>query len=484
MDIGRRLLWLCLLLVPTWTSAQDLSIFRQEAYRHASLSVCVRSLDDGRTVAEYQSDRTLSPASVTKLITTAAALECLGPDSRFETALAYDGHIEGTVLRGNLWILAGGDPSLGSEYMSQPQQSFLQQWMAALRQRGIRRIEGRVLLWSELCDEEPLSPGWTWEDLGNYYAAGCYGVAVYDNQFRLALRSGRPGSRPEILEIIPELPLLSIDNRLTAGSRADSAYFHGEPYRWQRLLTGSIPANRERFVIKGDIPDPEVYLVGLLEKEIRRQGIVIEGRSISVEPYRERAGGVFRSGQGSLRLPENQILVRYYSEPLSEIVRAVNYHSLNMYTEYLARAVARARGLSGPISEVQALRSVTDFWQERGIDCSSWFLKDACGLAPQTAFPLSSIVEILCYMSDSENSSFFARSLPRAGREGTVRSLGQRLPGELRLKSGSRSGVRAWAGYYTIGSHRYALAYTLNYSKLPSSKVVDDLERFILSISY
>lgn len=486
MMSGRKkilLLWLALMSV--WVlSAQNLSMFRQESYRHASLSVCVRSLDDGRTVADHQSEKTLSPASVTKLITTAAALECLGADYRFETRLAYDGRLEGPVLRGNVWIVAGGDPSLGSEYAATPSQEFLQQWVAALRQKGIRRIEGQVLLWSDIVDEEPLSPGWTWEDMGNYYAAGVYGVAVFDNQFRLALRSSEEGSCPEILETTPALPRLLIDNRLRAAGRGDSAYFYGEPYRWERVLTGSIPPRQERFVIKGDIPDPEVCLVDLLEGELRRQGILIEGRQMLVEGYRSRAGKVFRPGDRSLPLPESRILLHHRSQPLSEIIQQINYHSLNMFTEYLARAVARARGCSGPVSAAQGLQAVQSFWESQGIDCASWYLKDACGLAPQTAFSTGSMVDILSYMAHSGNARVFARSLPQAGREGTVRSLGTGLPGELRLKSGSRTGVRAYAGYYTVGNRHYAIAFTLNYSKLPYAQVKADLERFILSINH
>lgn len=477
------LLWLATMLVST-SIAQDLSVFRQEAYRHASVSVCVRSLNDGRTVADYQSEKAMSPASVTKLVTTAAALECLGPDYCFETLLAYDGRIEGPVLRGNLWIVAGGDPSLGSEYAAASQRDFLQQWVDVLRRRGIRLVEGQVLLWSEVFDEEPLSPGWTWEDMGNYYAAGVYGVAVYDNQFRLTLRSGEEGSCPEMLETTPALPRLAIDNRLRAGGQGDSAYFHGEPYSWQRLLTGSIPPRQERFVIKGDIPDPELCLVDLMEGELRRQGIQVAGRPMHIEGYRCRADKVFRPGDKRLSLSEERILLHHRSQPLQEIIRQINYHSLNMFTEYLARAVARAQGCSGPVSAAQGLQAVQSFWESKGIDCGSWFLKDACGLAPQTAFSAASMVDVLCYMDRSAHARLFARSLPQAGREGTVRSLGAGLPGELRLKSGSRTGVRAYAGYYTLGSRRYAIAFTLNYSKIPYAQVKTDLERFILSINH
>ncbi len=71
--------------------------------------------DAGKTISEFQSENSLAPASVMKVITTASALEILGTDFQFETQLAYTGKIENGILKGDLVIVGGGDPTLGSE---------------------------------------------------------------------------------------------------------------------------------------------------------------------------------------------------------------------------------------------------------------------------------------------------------------------------------------------------------------------------------
>ena len=55
-----------------------------------------------------------------KLVTTAAALELLGPDYTFKTTVGYTGKLNkrfGT-LKGNIIIHGGGDPALGSQYFT------------------------------------------------------------------------------------------------------------------------------------------------------------------------------------------------------------------------------------------------------------------------------------------------------------------------------------------------------------------------------
>ncbi|MGA0816485.1 MAG: D-alanyl-D-alanine carboxypeptidase, partial [Burkholderiaceae bacterium] len=80
----------------------------------------------------------MNPASTIKLVTTAAAMDLLGPDYRPVTRFYALGPIQKGVLKGGLGILGGGDPKLVIE--------DLQVVMAELKAKGIRRIEGRFVL--------------------------------------------------------------------------------------------------------------------------------------------------------------------------------------------------------------------------------------------------------------------------------------------------------------------------------------------------
>ena len=90
-------------------------ISKEESMKHGSLAVSVYSIDRKSPVYGFNQQKSVIPASVTKLITTAAGFEKLGSGFRFRTTLGYSGNIDQNgTLHGNLFIIGGGDPLLGS----------------------------------------------------------------------------------------------------------------------------------------------------------------------------------------------------------------------------------------------------------------------------------------------------------------------------------------------------------------------------------
>ena len=107
------------------------------------VSICART-GDGRMLADVNRMQMMVPASNMKLITTGAALNELGADYRFETAIGYDGSITDGTLDGNLYIIGGGDPTLGSkDSIAVSLESVFKEWESMIRKAGIRRITGR-----------------------------------------------------------------------------------------------------------------------------------------------------------------------------------------------------------------------------------------------------------------------------------------------------------------------------------------------------
>ena len=58
--------------------------------KHASVGICVKDLSTGNTIVSHNEDKSLTTASIMKLVTTATALELLGPNFRYKTTLALD----------------------------------------------------------------------------------------------------------------------------------------------------------------------------------------------------------------------------------------------------------------------------------------------------------------------------------------------------------------------------------------------------------
>lgn len=489
----------CLLCICSFRLGAEKSIqLRADEYPGTSLAYVVQEVQSGEMSAEMNSAQALVPASLSKLLTSGAALEMLGPEKRFKTELAYRGLLENGSLKGDLYILGGGDPSLGSEYTEEQAGLFLQDWVQAVKELGISRIEGDIVADASVFDREAVSPYWLWEDLGNYYAAGVYGLAVFDNMFRLGLKSGLPGTKPKILYLKPALPEMRIINNLSAKDNTkDSAYFYGVPYCWERVLYGSVPAGREEFVIKGDIPDPPAYLAFRLQQELIKAGIAVQGRALSkqepdsvckepgsvcVEP------GFFpKEYLDSANHPpaDHEAVVFYtgYSKPLGELVKIINYRSHNVYTEYLLRHLALAAGAKSPVSAREGLEALQRFWSGKGVDISAWQLYDASGLSPLNRLDAASLAQVLRYMAlESPQAGLFSGSLPQVALEGTVADFGKTLPGTLRMKSGSMKSVTNYAGYWRLGDKTYVVVLLCNQHKQSAARVRRDMEQLLRTI--
>ena len=101
-----------------------------------SSGAVVRDLDTGDTLYARRPDARRVPASIEKLFTTSTALLRYGTEGTLTTRVAMDGLVVGGVLRGDLYLIGGGDPTLGA--------ATLRALAEEVRYRGITRIEGRV----------------------------------------------------------------------------------------------------------------------------------------------------------------------------------------------------------------------------------------------------------------------------------------------------------------------------------------------------
>ena len=484
--IRNKILCFCLFCCIQWMFiyAQTLDPVKQllqtPYMRGASFSLIVKDLQTGKNLFVYDMDRQLSPASVLKVVTTATALEVLGEDYRYPTSLQYDGVIKEGVLEGNLYIKGSGDPSLGSSHFAPRQNQFWDTWITALQKIGIRRIKGAVISDESIFDTEGASVKWLREDMGNYYAPGCYGLSVFDNLYKLSLRTGRVGSSPVILSTSPDVSFIQFKNYLKAVSASsDSAYIIGAPLESVRYLYGTLPANREQYVIKGDIPDPALFMAQYLTTSLQKKGIIVEGTPSCYRLEMEQRRWTNR---------ERQTIVTTYSPPLREIVRVCNHVSHNLYADALLKTV----GLQYKTREHEVISSfgrgitvIKNYWKEKGIDVFPLKMNDGSGLAPTNKISAAFIGDLLVYMAtQSKVSEAFVSSLPKAGVEGSVRSFLKETPlqGKAFLKSGGITGVRCYVGYIQKENKTYAVAVLSNNYSCSMRQMTKELERLLVRL--
>jgi D-alanyl-D-alanine carboxypeptidase/D-alanyl-D-alanine-endopeptidase (penicillin-binding protein 4) len=114
-------------------------------------AVSVDVADAGNAMFEHADARGRIPASNEKLLLSMALLDHFGSDHRVAT-IAAAGDTQGSVVRGDLWILGRGDPEIGP--------ARLRALAAAIDEAGVARIRGRVMGATTYFRHDWWAPGW------------------------------------------------------------------------------------------------------------------------------------------------------------------------------------------------------------------------------------------------------------------------------------------------------------------------------------
>lgn len=443
--------------------------------KHASIGVCVKDMT-GKAVISYNAEKSLTPASTLKVITSATALELLGPDYRYKTVLAKD-----KKDKRHLLIFGSGDPTLGTKHLNNNAEDFLDKWVGGIQKAYPGKDLRKITVIDNLFGYDGVSPRWIRQDMGNYYAAGAYGISIFDNTYQLFFNTMRKDTCPVITKTVPAMPHIDFTNTLQLNTTGrDNGYVNGEPFSYKRLLTGNIPGGRTSFSIKGDIPDPGLYLAERLAESLKEKDIQVEDLATSYFDYHEDMYAA------SKRTYEGETFFTHQSFPLTDIMQDVNFRSNNHYSEHLLRTMGRLKNKDIYSSALdEGVKKVNDFWTTQGVNTDALFMYDGCGLAPSNAVSPSLMCDVLVYMQmKSKYKNEFLQSLPRAGKEGTVRNLlkGTRLEGKVYAKSGSIVNVRCYAGYYIDGDKKYAFSVMVNNYNGSSVQLVKNIEKLLLGI--
>ena len=182
----------------------------------AGLGYLVKEVESGNVIAEYQSGYNRIPASVTKLLTTATALEILSDTFSFVTKLNYSGFIKDSVLYGDLYIVGGGDPTFESDFFTH--NPVFEQMAAAVETAGIKKIEGDIVGDASLFQRSGANGDWLLEDVGSYYGQTPSAICFHDNLFMVTCSGSDSAATATFETILPRTNLLTIDNRLQSGT--------------------------------------------------------------------------------------------------------------------------------------------------------------------------------------------------------------------------------------------------------------------------
>jgi len=131
---------------------------------------CLTVSAGGSEVYERHGDTAIVPGSNLKLLVAAVAVERLGLDARFTTALVAADQVRDGAVNGDLFLVGGGDPVLSTvpflaaaqhlfRYVPMPATSF-EGLVQALADAGVTKVNGRIVADDSRYDAERSVPSW------------------------------------------------------------------------------------------------------------------------------------------------------------------------------------------------------------------------------------------------------------------------------------------------------------------------------------
>ena len=432
----------------------------------------------GNTVASWNPDLPLLTASTIKTISTGLILKALGPDYQFSTKIAHDGFIKNGVLYGNLYIVGGADPTLGSrDTVAIPVERIFEQWYTFISSAGIERINGSIVADDRFFTDEDIHPSWSWSNIGPSFGSGASGLSFCENSQFIRFVAGKNEGDDVIIEsVYPEVPGMIFINRLTTSSSSAKervSYYVSELDK-KGELRGSIPAGKDSSVLQISNKFGPLACAFEFDKFLTGKGIKITRDILYASDLQNVPN------QDSLA-----ILGESFSPPLFSILNVTNRISNNFYAETFFKMLGKFYTGVGSYdsSRVAALRLMQDI----GLKPRGYKQDDGSGLSRQNYVSARFFCKFFSKMKEFDIFDEYFVSFPQPGGPGTLKGvLGNSDPlkkSRIHAKSGSLSGVRCYAGYVEREDGEiWTFAILTNNYSVKTSAMQPGIEAFLESM--
>lgn len=391
--------------------------------------------ENGNKVYEFNGDKGLSTASTQKIFTAVAALEKLGSQYRYKTRAGYTGKVVNGELQGDLWITSNGDPTLGSwRYEGYKPDDFKSKFLQAVADLGIRSITGNIIVDDSYFDAQSTPGGWPWNDIGNYYGAGVWGINWNENQFDINIE-GATKIKSYHFEPIG----LQLVNEVQPGGSGDNSIVYTAPFSPYMTINGTLPAHKN-MTISGATPNPPLLVGNLVKNWLAEKNIGVNGEVHTT--YLE-----LFNGRAIQKFPEANSFFVYDSPTLEKIIFWFLRKSVNLYGETFVKTFSKEEGNVASFEHGIAL--LKKFWQNKGIPAAMINFKDGSGLSPQNYVAAKAEVQALLYAQKQKYFDIFYEALP------TINGT--------KMKSGTISASKAYAGFQKSKSGKtYVFSLIIN----------------------
>jgi serine-type D-Ala-D-Ala carboxypeptidase/endopeptidase (penicillin-binding protein 4) len=399
------------------------------------------SLETGEYFYRKQDNHNFIPASLLKLLTSAAAFEYLGEDFRFTTRIYLNGYLANNgEYVGDIIIRASGDPTISKNFYKEPMK-VIDNITYILDSLGIKSISGNIIGDDNYFDDEYYSAGWSFDDFNYSFSPQISAFAIYDNKIDINLKPAEKINN--IADYYTEpiskyVQIINNVNTVPAGKTSDVSFdrqFGSNIIELDgKIMKDSL--NKEEVNLSVTIDNPTLYFLSLFKDCIEKRNIKFKGALVDIDDYRER-----------INYSELNQIYEINSPPLKEIIKVLNKQSNNLIAEVLLKTMAKENLGEGSFSK--GTEMLNKFAGKIGITSEKANFADGSGLSRLSLITPKYIIALLSYCYRADFSESFFNSLAIPGENGTLKRRLTKSTAQKNIwaKTGSMTGVNNLAGY-------------------------------------
>src|SRR6266853_1837578 len=412
-------------------------VISRPEFAHANFGIEFYSLDTGKVVYALNADKLFVPASTTKILTEGILLAKLGADYRFHTRVYRTGPIDkhGT-LKGDLILVASGDPNLSNRVQPDGTLAFvdedhsyqgpallgdplsvIKQLAKEVAAKGIRKIDGRVLIDTTLFPDGPREGG------TNVVLSS---IMVNDNVIDLIGAPGTKAGGPVDFKSSPQTSYIKFVNHLLTSPAGTKPSFEPPDFVTNPdgsvsiTLSGGLPVGITPLPASVAVPSPTKFADAVFREALSAAGIQIKNNPApSVTDF---------SPYTRFYTAENQV-AEHVSPALSEEIKVTLKVSQNLHAgmgPYLLGALA-GKDTKSPLDA--GFKIEHDFLQSAKLDLSGAAQGDGAGGDWADLFSPDFMVHYLAYWTTRPDYEAFFKALPILGKDGTLVKIQKDSPG-------------------------------------------------------
>jgi serine-type D-Ala-D-Ala carboxypeptidase/endopeptidase (penicillin-binding protein 4) len=464
-----------LLSVNTLTQAETNPL---DAFKRAGVSVDgvgLYALALDQTVPKYahNAETALILASTTKVLTSVAALDILGPAFKWRTNAYLNGKLENGILAGDLLIVGGGDPLLDS--------TKLTAWFAQLQKRGVNEIAGNIIIdrqrfaLNEKDHANTPKPDWR-----NTHHALPDAFVIDEGMLKVKISNV---ADTKVISFEPALDGIDIVDQTKSVGRCAaikapiSVEFDESTANRKAVVTGEWAKDCTPVVVEANPFDMPTFSSAAVLSAWKAAGGAITGQVLEAPlPVAVK----LRKGARAPRAAKpRKPFASLESKQLVDAIKQVNKWSNNLVSRNVLLSLAPGFP-NVPATLPAAQKAIANWLNTKGFNESDLNVENGSGLSRNERGRPRALAELLRDVSFSKIDKVFRSSLSVAGLDGTMGGRLKRadMAGKALLKTGTLTEVRAVAGYVTGKSGQvYAIVALVNHPN--ATRAVPAIDAFV-----